>query len=100
MPLANQVPTLVRKELLSHLLTLRLVVALVFTVVLCLLTTVMGSLDYSRNVRAYEKAVDAQRQGLAGRWYPFFRWGPVRSKVPKLEEIPVWVGMKPPWWAP
>ena len=37
--LANHIPNLVRKELLSHLRTLRLVVALVFTVVLCLLTT-------------------------------------------------------------
>ena len=65
-PLSNHIPTLVRKELLGHLRTLRLVVALVFTVVLCLLTTIMGSLDYSRNVRAYERVVDDYREELAG----------------------------------
>ena len=45
--------TLIRKDLLANLLTLRLVVALVFTVVLCLLTTVMGSLDFSSNAEEY-----------------------------------------------
>ncbi len=39
--------TLIKKELLSHLRTLRLIVALVFTVVLCALTTLMGSSDFS-----------------------------------------------------
>ena len=63
--MANQIPTLIHKELLGHLRTLRLVVALVFTVVLCLLTTVMGSLDYSLNMRAYERAMHDQRQDLA-----------------------------------
>ena len=63
--MANHTPTLVRKELLAHLRTLRLMVALVFTVVLCLLTTIMGSLDYSRSMRAYERAVDDHRQTLA-----------------------------------
>ena len=60
--MANQIPTLVAKELRSHLLTLRLVVALVFTVVLCLLTTWMGSVDYSRSVRAYEGAQQDLRE--------------------------------------
>lgn len=45
---------LIRKELLSHLRTLRLVVALVFTVLLCSLTTWMGSLDFSVSVDTYE----------------------------------------------
>ena len=35
--------TLIRKELLSNLLTLRLSVALIFTVVLSVLTTLIGS---------------------------------------------------------
>ena len=47
--------TLVRKELLTNLLTFRLAVALIFTVVLSALTTVIGSLDFSRNMDAYEK---------------------------------------------
>jgi hypothetical protein len=38
---------LVRKELLSNLLTFRLAVALLFTVFLAALTTLIGSLDYS-----------------------------------------------------
>lgn len=63
--MTHLIPTLVLKELLGHLRTLRLVVALVFTVVLCLLTTVMGSLDYSRNARAYARAVDEHRREMA-----------------------------------
>ena len=39
--------TLVRKELLANLLTLRLGVAVIFTVVLSVMTTFIGSLDYS-----------------------------------------------------
>lgn len=57
----NHLPTLVRKELLAHLRTMRLVVALIFTVVLCLLTTLMGSLDYSRNVSEYERLLKEDR---------------------------------------
>ncbi len=45
---------LIHKELLSHLRTLRLVVALAFTVLLCSLTTLMGSLDYSVSVDTFE----------------------------------------------
>lgn len=56
--------TLIRKELLSHLRTLRLIVALLFTVVLCALTTLMGSLDFSVSMRAYEGAVSQMRADL------------------------------------
>jgi hypothetical protein len=45
--------TLVRKELLTNLLTLRLTVALIFIVILSVLTTVIGSLDYSQLMDAY-----------------------------------------------
>jgi len=48
---------LVRKELLANLLTLRLGVAVIFTVVLSVMTTFIGSLDYSRNVEAYKREV-------------------------------------------
>ena len=37
--------TLVRKELLTNLLTLRLGVAVIFTVVLSVLTTFIGTVD-------------------------------------------------------
>jgi ABC-type transport system involved in multi-copper enzyme maturation permease subunit len=63
--MANLLPTLVRKELLGHMRTLRLVVALVFTVLLCLLTTIMGSFDYSRNMRQYERVVSENRDRMA-----------------------------------
>lgn len=56
--------TLIAKELLTHLRTMRLIVALVFTVVLCALTTLMGSLDYSVSMRAYEGAVSETRAEL------------------------------------
>ena len=47
--------TLIRKELLTNLLTLRLAVAVGFTVVLSVLTTFIGSLNYSQNLQAYHK---------------------------------------------
>ena len=47
--------TLVRKELLTNLLAFRLSVALVFTVVLSVLATFIGSLDFSRNMDAYRQ---------------------------------------------
>lgn len=47
--------TLIRKELLTNLLTLRLAVAVGFTVVLSVLTTFIGSLNYSQNLQAYQK---------------------------------------------
>lgn len=57
--------TLIRKELLTNLLTLRLSVALVFTVVLCTLTTWMGSLDFSASTRAYEAALKERDENFA-----------------------------------
>ena len=45
--------------------TLRLVLALVFTVILCLLTTIMGSFDYSRNMRQYERVVSQEHERRA-----------------------------------
>lgn len=56
--------TLARKELLTNLLTYRLAVALVFTVALSVLTTAIGSIDFSRNVEAYQQEVRQQRQEL------------------------------------
>ena len=55
---------LVRKELLTNLLTLRLGIAVIFTVVLAVLTTFIGSLDYSRNVAAYQEEVREAEQDL------------------------------------
>ena len=46
---------LIRKELLANLLTMRLAVAVVFTVVLAVLATIIGSVDYSGNVANYEQ---------------------------------------------
>ena len=46
---------LIRKELLANLLTMRLGVAVVFTVVLAVLATLIGSVDYSSNVASYEE---------------------------------------------
>lgn len=56
---------LIRKELLSHLRTLRLVIALVFTVLLCSLTTLMGSLDFSGSVDAFEQQRKQLREQIA-----------------------------------
>ncbi len=44
---------LIRKELLENLLTLRLGVALVFCVILAVMATLIGSLDYSNNLDSY-----------------------------------------------
>jgi len=55
---------LVRKELLANLLTLRLAVALIFTVVLSVLTTFIGSLEFSRNMDAYRGESQEVREGL------------------------------------
>ncbi len=41
------------KEILNHLLTLRLGVVVGLTVVLCSWTTVVGSLDFSERMQAY-----------------------------------------------
>ena len=56
--------SLTRKELLSNLLTMRLVVALVFTVSLSALTSLIGSLEYSRNFEAYRDEARRAQQGL------------------------------------
>ena len=53
---------LVRKELLSNLKTFRPAVALLFTVFLAALTTLIDSLDYSRNRDAYERGVRKARE--------------------------------------
>ncbi|MBT4504113.1 MAG: ABC transporter permease [Gemmatimonadetes bacterium] len=47
----------VRKELLTHLLTMRLAVALIFTVLLAAMTALTGSIDFSRNYAAYRQEV-------------------------------------------
>ena len=56
--------TLIHKELLAHLLSLRLTVALIFTVVLCVLTTLVGSLEYAARVDAYAAEVRKEREEL------------------------------------
>ncbi|MFA6109989.1 MAG: ABC transporter permease subunit [Candidatus Latescibacterota bacterium] len=56
---------LVRKELLAHLLSRRLSLALIFAVILGVLTTLVGSLEYSERVRDYEDAVRQQREALS-----------------------------------
>ncbi|MBT5587565.1 MAG: ABC transporter permease subunit [Gemmatimonadetes bacterium] len=56
--------TLIRKELLGNLLTLRLGVALLFTVGLAVLTTVIGSIDYSRSVERYESELRDRQTSL------------------------------------
>jgi len=45
----------VRKELLTNLLTMRLAVALIFTVLLSAMTALTGSIDFSRNYAAYQE---------------------------------------------
>ena len=55
---------LIRKELLTNLLTLRLGIAVIFTVVLAVLTTLIGSLDYSRNIAAYEEKLREAKEEL------------------------------------
>jgi hypothetical protein len=57
--------TLVRKELLANLLTLRLSVALVVSVVLCVLATVVGRLEFTQHVERYESVRMAADEGLA-----------------------------------
>ena len=47
----------VRKELLTNIRTLRLAVALIFTVLLSVMTTVTGSIDFERNHAVYRESV-------------------------------------------
>ncbi|MEW6752702.1 MAG: ABC transporter permease subunit [Candidatus Latescibacterota bacterium] len=56
---------LVGKELRAHARTLRLTVALLLTVVLCVLAALLGSAEYSRNVRAYRAAVNERSEEMA-----------------------------------
>lgn len=56
--------TLLRKELLTNLLTFRLSVALVFTVVLSALATFIGSLDFSRNMASYHQQLRDEQETL------------------------------------
>lgn len=58
---------LIRKELLENLLTLRLGVALVFCVILAVMATLIGSLDYSNNLDSYasESASQSDRNSQA-----------------------------------
>lgn len=53
---------LILKELRANLLTLRLLVALVCTLVLAVLTSLIGSLDYSERLEAYRNAEAQARQ--------------------------------------
>ncbi|MBT6144671.1 MAG: ABC transporter permease [Gemmatimonadetes bacterium] len=62
---SHRLGVLVRKELLANLRTLRLAITLSFAVLLCVLSTVLGSYDYSRNVRDYEAAVVSNGDRLA-----------------------------------
>jgi ABC-type transport system involved in multi-copper enzyme maturation permease subunit len=55
---------LIRKELLTNLLTYRLAVALIFTVTLSALTTFIGSVDFSTNMDAYRTEVRSQAEEL------------------------------------
>jgi len=54
----------VRKELLTNLLTMRLAVALIFTVLLAAMTTLTGSIDFSRNYAAYREEARQAREQL------------------------------------
>ena len=56
--------TIARKELLTSLLTLRLGVTLLFTVGLISLTALIGSLDHSQRVVAYQESVRDVRDDL------------------------------------
>ncbi|MFC1526071.1 ABC transporter permease [Candidatus Latescibacterota bacterium] len=54
----------VRKELLTNIRTLRLAAALIFTVLLSVMTTVTGSIDFERNHAAYRESVRQQREEM------------------------------------
>ena len=56
--------TLVRKELLSNLLTLRLAVALAFSLLLSVMAAVIGSAEYSQNVDRYGDALQEYQSEL------------------------------------
>ena len=58
------------KEILNHLLTLRLGVVVGLTVVLCSWTTVVGSLDFSERMQAYPEAGDGRKHAAGYRLFP------------------------------
>jgi ABC-type transport system involved in multi-copper enzyme maturation permease subunit len=55
---------LIRKELLHHLLTLRLGVAFIITIVLVVLTTFIGRVDYSLRLESYGDEVKSIREAM------------------------------------
>lgn len=57
--------TLVRRELLDNLLTMRLTAALSLAVVLSVLTALIGSMDYSRSMDVYRDQVASVEQRLS-----------------------------------
>ena len=57
--------TLARKELLTNLLTLRLTIAILFAVIPSVLTAIIGSLDFSDRVDAYNAAVREANNALS-----------------------------------
>ncbi len=57
--------TLIRKELLANLLTMRLAVALAFTVLLTVLTAFIGSLEYSHNWDRFESERQKYEQEIS-----------------------------------
>jgi len=100
--------TLVRKELLDNLLTLRLTAAFIFTIVLLVLTTFVGSLGYSRNVDAYRTELDQVRESLEqARTYSSVHPSIVLLPQPlsilcrglsiRASGQRVWIGI---WWVP
>ncbi len=66
---------LVRKGLLTNLLSLRLTVALIFTVILAVLATFIGSLEYSQRMETYSQSAEGIRYRL-GQARVYSRVGP------------------------
>lgn len=59
------IAVLILKELRAHARTLRLAVALVLTVALCVLASLLSSAEYSRSVQAYRAAVTERHEKMA-----------------------------------
>ncbi len=68
--LADMIWVLIRKELLANLRTARLALAMVFTIVLTVLATGMGSVDFSQNYEHYENRLRdmSQRRSEVTTW--------------------------------
>lgn len=73
---------LLRKELLTNLLTMRLAIVLVFTVVLAVLTVLIGSFDYSSNWEVYAEFIDENDELLEESKVYGQLDGPLRFFVP------------------